>query len=119
MILALKNISKLLLVCGCIFLLSSHNGYAAIKISADLPGLTADVTEVANPYLFIAQAKNKENKKSPRSGTLVLPINAEQEKNQTKKCMTVCSRWGEDCMIDPIRGRKCRRTCKEFSEECF
>ena len=37
-----------------------------------------------------------------------------------KKCLTVCQRWGEDCMINPRTGsRKCRRVCKEFGEECF
>ena len=42
------------------------------------------------------------------------------DKGQDKKCMTVCTLWGEECMIDNVRGtRKCRRICKEFGQECF
>ncbi len=55
----------------------------------------------------------------PRSGSLVLPAASDEEKSE-KKCMTVCQRWGQECMIDATRGvRKCRRTCKEFGQECF
>ena len=51
-------------------------------------------------------------------GELLLPddYNTAEE----KKCMTVCERWGEDCIINPRTGsRKCRRVCKSFTEECF
>ena len=55
----------------------------------------------------------------PPSGSLVLPATVDEDKTE-KKCMTVCQRWGEECMIDNARGvRKCRRTCKEFGQECF
>ena len=70
--------------------------------------------------LLLAEAENHDaNPEKPRSGTLVMPAATTDEKNE-KKCMTVCQRWGEDCMMDSRRGvRKCRRTCKEFGQECF
>ncbi|MEX2516802.1 MAG: hypothetical protein WD572_07845 [Gammaproteobacteria bacterium] len=56
-------------------------------------------------------------------GTLVIPqqLQGEQSGQQVdKQCMKVCVRWGEDCIIDPVVGtRKCRRSCKEFGEQCF
>jgi hypothetical protein len=88
-------------------------------------GVLADDINVAlsgsqSGYLLLAQAQaaDAEDEK-PRSGTLVLPAAAEEEKSE-KKCMTVCQRWGQECMIDATRGvRKCRRACKEFGQECF
>ena len=58
----------------------------------------------------------------PAAGTYILP-EAPGPGTEGKKCMTVCARWGEDCLlINKGAGgmqRKCRRTCKQFSEECF
>ena len=74
----------------------------------------------SSAFLLLADAEilNLDNKK-PRSGSLVLPVAVDEEKSE-KKCMTVCQRWGQECMIDSTRGvRKCRRTCKEFGQECF
>jgi len=34
----------------------------------------------------------------PESGSLLLPA-ASEENEKEKKCMTVCSRWGEECMF--------------------
>ena len=54
----------------------------------------------------------------PESGSLVIPGEEKDEKD--KKCLTVCKKWGEDCIINPRTGsRDCRRTCKAFGEECF
>ena len=48
---------------------------------------------------------------------------ANPEYRENRRCMTVCSRWGEDCvMLNPGSGpvtRKCVRTCKSFAEECL
>lgn len=54
-----------------------------------------------------------------RSGTLLVPGEEEESKEQKKQCMTVCLRWGEDCVIDHRGVRRCRRTCQEFGEQCF
>lgn len=74
----------------------------------------------APPQILLAgNSDSGADAEQPRSGSLVLPVDAEKEKAE-KKCMTVCETWGEDCMIDQRRGvRKCRRTCKEFGQECF
>jgi hypothetical protein len=54
----------------------------------------------------------------PLDGELVLPD--DYDKAEDKKCVTVCDRWGEDCILNPRTGsRKCRRVCKSFAEECF
>ena len=54
----------------------------------------------------------------PLDGDLILPD--DYNKAEEKKCMTVCERWGEDCIINPRTGsRNCRRVCKSFAEECF
>lgn len=55
-------------------------------------------------------------------GSFLLP-EAPGQDSKREKCMTVCARWGEDCMLinKGVGGmeRKCRRTCKQFAEECF
>ncbi len=62
---------------------------------------------------------NDADDEKPRSGSLILPATAVDDKSE-KKCMTICQRWGQECIIDNTRGvRKCRRTCKEFGQECF
>lgn len=65
-----------------------------------------------------------EQKKAPEPlpGTYILPGTPGPDRN-VEKCMTVCARWGEECII-VNKGpggmqRKCRRTCKQFAEECF
>ena len=78
---------------------------------------------VHSETLYIAQAKEKSKQESkPRSGELVMPSNYDENGNQGKKektCIRVCSSWGETCVYDINKGRKCRRTCKETSMECF
>jgi len=80
---------------------------------SSVPALTAA------PLMLAQATTNEVDNEKPESGTLVLPAASGKEKSE-KKCMTVCQRWGQECMIDPLRGvRKCRRTCKEFGQECF
>lgn len=73
------------------------------------------------PKFILVQSDEKEDKETkPKSGTVVYPSDYDnKESSKEKKCMTVCSRWGETCVYDIQRGKKCRRTCKEFTEECF
>ena len=55
----------------------------------------------------------------PESGDLIIPGD-EEAGNGQKQCLTVCKKWGEDCIINPRTGqRQCRKTCKDFGEECF
>ena len=54
----------------------------------------------------------------PLDGALVLPD--DYYRAEEKKCLTVCDRWGEDCILNPSTGsRKCRRVCKSFAEQWF
>ena len=64
--------------------------------------------------LFLA-----ENEQEPGSGDLLIP-DANEKEDAEKKCITVCDKWGRDCIINPQTGqRKCRRMCKSFGQECL
>lgn len=56
-------------------------------------------------------------------GYPVAPATSRQGQAREKKCMTVCARWGEECTTlnqgDPAGAQKCRRACKQTTEECF
>lgn len=66
---------------------------------------------------------SRSDEQGPRPGTLVMPGQEKEDEQVKEKCMTVCARWGEECTyINRGTGgttRKCRRTCKQFTEECF
>jgi len=65
-----------------------------------------------------AEEENQARSVKPLDGELLLPD--DYNKAEDKKCMTVCDRWGEDCILNPSTGnRKCRRVCKSFAEQCF
>jgi len=72
--------------------------------------------------LLLGEDKPLETQEVMPAGTYILP-EAPGQDNKGEKCMTVCARWGEDCLlINKGAGgmqRKCRRTCKQFAEECF
>lgn len=75
------------------------------------------------PLLVVDTTRSGEPEE-PLPGSLLLPQGSEPGKDPEKKqCMTVCARWGEECMlINKGAGgmeRRCRRTCKQFAEECF
>lgn len=83
------------------------------------------LTGVLGSAAFAAdQDKNRQDRDDPPlPGELVLPVDAERNDRGEKQCMTVCARWGEECiLINKGAGgmeRKCRRTCQQFAEECF
>ncbi len=76
----------------------------------------------ATPIMLAADEQEIKATPAPEAGSLLLPAASEDEREE-KKCMTVCSRWGEECMfINRGAGgtsKKCRRACKSFAEECF
>lgn len=79
----------------------------------------------SSPIYSLAQATGEEKQVQPPSGTLIFPDSYPkgQEDSSGKKCMTVCARWGEECTY-VNRGtagttRNCRRSCQQFTEECF
>ncbi|MGY8814944.1 MAG: hypothetical protein ACKVHQ_09540, partial [Gammaproteobacteria bacterium] len=73
--------------------------------------------------IILTQNTEKVEESTPQSGTLLLPESLIPDNKEEKKCMTVCAQWGEDCtFINRGAGgmtRNCRRTCQQFSEECF
>jgi len=112
-----RNFLSLVSLFALLLSLNSVTFSADIKLNSPF-GLTLPVEH--SGVLMLAESENKDaDDEQPRSGSLVLPAATDEDKSE-KKCMTVCQRWGEECMIDTTRGvRKCRRTCKEFGQECF
>ncbi len=115
--------SRKILSVFSLFLLLLNLSPAAFSAATnrDWPGSSTLMSQHSNG-LMLAESENFDaDDEQPRSGTLVLPAAADDDdEKDEKKCMTVCQRWGQECMIDTTRGvRKCRRTCKEFGQECF
>lgn len=58
----------------------------------------------------------------PDASGLFVPA-ASEERRANKQCMTVCSRWGEECQFigdqDGGSFKRCRRACQSFAEECL
>ena len=70
------------------------------------------------PAAYAEQEKAGTNAK-PLAGELILPEGYKKEAEE-KQCLTVCERWGEDCIINSRTGnRNCRRACKSFAQQCF
>ena len=74
---------------------------------------------------FLNSKEVDEKNIMPLDGELLLP-EGYNNTTEEKKCITVCSQWGEDCIlnINPSAtgagtSRKCRRVCKSFAEACY
>ena len=74
---------------------------------------------------FLSSEEVAEKNLIPLDGELLLPEGYNNTAEE-KKCITVCSQWGEDCIlnINPSAtgagtSRKCRRVCKSFAEACY
>ncbi len=80
---------------------------------AETPFATAEAA------VMLAETGKQESAKEP--GDVLESLDkAEASEQAEKKCMTVCEKWGEDCVINPRTGaRKCRRMCKKLAQECF
>ena len=75
------------------------------------------LAENSEESLYGAQPEERES--GVRSGDLVIP-GAKENEGKEKQCVTVCDKWGKDCIINPRTGaRKCRRMCKSFGKECI
>ncbi len=75
------------------------------------------LAENSEESLYGAQPEEPES--GARSGDLVIP-GAKVNEGKEKQCVTVCDKWGKDCIINPRTGtRKCRRMCKSFGKECI
>ncbi|MCG8449692.1 MAG: hypothetical protein MI725_08940 [Pirellulales bacterium] len=93
---------------------------AQAAISVDAPGVRFQpINSVASVPLFISDAGD--NTRTTGQGDILDSLDeSSAEPDAKKKCMMVCERWGEDCVINPRTGvRKCRRVCKKLTQECF
>jgi hypothetical protein len=84
---------------------------------------TGDVYSRVDAYLLAQNEQRPAEVNPPASGTLLLPADNTTDNDAEKKCMTVCSSWGEECTyVNRGSGgttRSCRRTCQQYTQECF
>jgi len=71
----------------------------------------------------LVQNTSPQTRQNPQSGNQIFPDTNDRNEREGRKCMTVCAKWGEECTYTD-RGaagttRDCRRTCQQFTEECF
>ena len=108
-------VSILILWCPSV-LAAAYNPDFLLLSKATL--VNSDTNVPISGYRLILAEDTKGSKTEPEPGTLVIP--GEETEKADKKCLTVCKKWGEDCIINPRTGaRNCRRTCKDFGKECF
>jgi len=98
---------------------------------ASVPAQTIQPVQVQvnSGFTLDAAIQQVQNEEGRRNETVSPPANrrlpepVSQPAAPEKKCMVVCARWGEDCTYNDrgIGGttRDCRRTCQQFTEECF
>ena len=94
---------------------------ASAASSGNFPyGAQETFTQNSSLVEALLLAENSEDSKSDvRSGELIIP-GAKETEAKEKRCVTVCDKWGKDCIINPRTGvRKCRRMCKSFGKECI
>ena len=89
--------------------------------SSYAPAGTADDTR---PLTLVLEYENSDIQPERETASLQVQVpGANPEYRENRRCMTVCSRWGEDCvMLNPgtdLVTKKCVRTCKSFAEECL
>ena len=107
------------LIAGLCMFISSATFAAVQKSPVPIPSLDQGINLSMLAPLFVADASEKEQ--VPEQTDILDSLNDSDDGEKTqKKCMTVCEKWGEDCVINPRTGtRKCRRTCKKLTQECF
>lgn len=112
-----------ILTVGLILCLWGTTAFAATRYFFEADTVTTEKNYIYGdftPAQLLAAAETTELPAAePESGDLIIPGDEEAQNGQ-KQCLTVCKKWGEDCVINPRTGqRQCRKTCKDFGEECF
>ena len=83
---------------------------------------TLESHTTSTPLILALDYEGSEIQSGAEPASLQLPA-AVEENSESSRCMTVCSRWGEECvMVSPaadVVSQKCVRTCKSFAEECL
>lgn len=94
----------------------------AASLTKQLSFTTLESHTTPAPLILALEYEDSEIQSGPEPASLQLPADIE-ENRQDRRCMTVCSRWGDECvMISPaadVVSQKCVRTCKSFAEECL
>ena len=118
-----KTLPKFLVFCITIFCtiqvgaVTDENGIYETQ-RFEMSGIF-DLDESLLKYQVLAENESESSAAvQPSPGNLVIPA-ASEDKAKEKNCVTVCDKWGRDCIINPKTGqRKCRRMCKSFGQEC-
>lgn len=84
----------------------------------------ATVKSPAVPFQLILALDYENSDIRPQRETASLRVPAAGADNrEDRRCMTVCSNWGEECVMisssADVMTEKCVRTCKAFAKECF
>ena len=105
------------------FVLLLMNSVSFAGLNQEYSPVTSDIesrlVSAEKNYLFlVAEAEPDTTQESLHSDDLPAP--SSEDEDAEKKCMKICSQWGEDCIVNPKTGaRKCRKVCEHFGEECF
>ena len=96
--------------------------FGAASIAQQSTYAPAGTHDEPSPPALVLEYENGDTEIRPE--TPILQFTAPREQiRESRRCMTVCSRWGEDCvMLNPgtdLVSKKCVRTCKSFAEECL
>ena len=102
-----------------IILISTSGAVLAEQSPSNAP---APAPDGVFPYLLAQDSENGNSRPRRENANLQMPApNAQYQEGE--RCMTVCSGWGEECVMldsgDGRTGRKCVRTCTSFSKECL
>jgi hypothetical protein len=101
------------------------NMMARVKIYVLFLVLSAAMASTATAAVVLTgdPPPGPEQRNSPPASLATPGADRDKVREKEKKCMTVCARWGEECAyINKGPGgttKKCRRACKQFSQECF
>lgn len=121
-----------MLIFGVLLLAKLSIGTAAAEGE---PGSGIEIATPDSPQIRLPEDVETQQTQEAMPGALLLPEAAGPDVGE-KKCITVCARWGEDCLLTSRGGgaaavpggraaavprykRVCRQTCKQFAEECF
>ena len=83
----------------------------------------AGAPENVRPLTLVLDYENRDiQPERETASTQVQVPAANPEFREDRRCMSVCSSWGEDCVTlnagTDRMSTKCVRTCKSFAEEC-
>ena len=98
--------------------------FAAAATAQQSSYMSENMPDDAAPPMIVLDLQNPDVQPERETAGLQIQVPAgNTEYRDDRRCMTFCSRWGEDCVIHHAGTdrtiRKCMRTCKSFSEECL